>query len=52
MREGFDEAVRLALSSACAGDVVLLSPGFASYDEFPGFDARGERFRSLVSGRL
>ena len=34
--------------TARAGDVILLSPGFASYDEFPGFDRRGARFRELV----
>jgi len=47
-RKCFDEAVLCAFSLARTGDVVLLSPGFASYDEFPGFDARGERFRRLV----
>jgi UDP-N-acetylmuramoylalanine--D-glutamate ligase len=52
LREGFDEAVRLALRIARPGDVVLLSPGFASYDEFPGFDARGARFRELAGGSL
>ena len=51
LRRGFDSAVRLAFDLARPGDVVLLSPGFASYDEFPGFDARGERFRALVEER-
>jgi UDP-N-acetylmuramoylalanine--D-glutamate ligase len=48
LRPDFDSAVRLAFDLARPGDIVLLSPGFASYDEFPGFDARGERFRALV----
>ena len=48
LEQGFDAAVRRALALAEPGDVVLLSPGFASYDEFPGFDARGQRFRELV----
>jgi UDP-N-acetylmuramoylalanine--D-glutamate ligase len=48
VQAGFDAAVRQALQLARPGDVVLLSPGFASYDEFPGFDARGARFRELV----
>ncbi|MHC4931869.1 MAG: UDP-N-acetylmuramoyl-L-alanine--D-glutamate ligase [Planctomycetota bacterium] len=50
--EGLDDAVHLALRVARPGDVVLLSPGFASYDEFPGFDARGARFRELVAPPL
>jgi len=44
----FTSAVANALESARSGDVILLSPGFASYDEFPGFDRRGARFRELV----
>jgi UDP-N-acetylmuramoylalanine--D-glutamate ligase len=49
LRPGLDAAVRAALELAEPGDVVLLSPGFASYDEFPGFDARGDRFRQLIA---
>jgi UDP-N-acetylmuramoylalanine--D-glutamate ligase len=48
----FDQAVRLAREIARPGDLVLLSPGFASYDEFAGFDARGARFRELVGAPL
>ncbi len=44
----FDGAVLTARRLAQPGDTVLLSPGFASYDEFPGFDARGQRFSELV----
>jgi UDP-N-acetylmuramoylalanine--D-glutamate ligase len=51
-RPDFDHAVRLALEIAQPGDLVLLSPGFASYDEFPGFDARGARFRELLGAPL
>ena len=34
------------------GAVVLLSPAAASFDQFPDFAARGDRFRDLVRGLL
>jgi len=43
-------AVRGALSSASPGDNVLLSPGFASFDQFKGYADRGDRFEALVRG--
>jgi UDP-N-acetylmuramoylalanine--D-glutamate ligase len=42
------EAVKLAAEVASAGDVVLLSPGGTSFDEFKDFAERGERFRTWV----
>ncbi len=42
------EAIRLAAEAAEAGDVVLLSPGGTSFDEFDDFAERGERFRTWV----
>ncbi|NMB56016.1 MAG: UDP-N-acetylmuramoyl-L-alanine--D-glutamate ligase [Leptolinea sp.] len=45
---GLGEAVHLAFERAEADDVVLLSPGGTSYDEFEDFEERGECFRNLV----
>lgn len=42
------EAVHQAAEVAEAGDVVLLSPGGTSFDEFNDFAERGERFRAWV----
>ncbi|MCB0100917.1 MAG: UDP-N-acetylmuramoyl-L-alanine--D-glutamate ligase [Anaerolineales bacterium] len=42
------EAVTLAAEVASAGDVVLLSPGGTSFDEFKDFAERGESFRKWV----
>lgn len=37
-------AVRQAAATAAAGDIVLFSPGFASFDMFKDFQERGRRF--------
>jgi UDP-N-acetylmuramoylalanine--D-glutamate ligase len=43
-----DRALSLAAANAVQGEVVLLSPGCASFDQFTDFEARGECFRELV----
>lgn len=46
--ETLDRAVAGARRAAAPGDVVLLSPACASWDQYPSFEARGEHFRALV----
>jgi UDP-N-acetylmuramoylalanine--D-glutamate ligase len=47
-----DQAVDLAAHDANASDasepVVLLSPACASFDQYPSFEVRGDKFRELV----
>lgn len=43
-----ERAVAEAASSAQPGEIVLLSPACASYDQFRDFEHRGEEFRRLV----
>jgi len=44
------EATLAAYAKAADGDVVLLSPGCASFDEFTDYKARGNFFRTVVEG--
>ena len=46
--ETLGQGLAEAASAASAGDVVLLSPACASFDQFTSFEHRGEEFRRLV----
>ena len=45
-----ERAVATARAAARPGEVVLLSPACASYDQYADYEARGEHFRALVEG--
>ncbi len=46
--EMLDEAVICASRAAVPGEVVLLSPACASFDQYKDYEARGEAFRAAV----
>jgi len=48
--ETLERAVEHAAELAQPGDVVLLSPACASYDQFANFEERGDAFRRLAQG--
>ena len=47
--EIMQEAVRCAKSEMQEGDVLLLSPGCASWDQFDNYEQRGDLFCKLVT---
>lgn len=49
MVNSLEEAVVKAREIAEAGDYVVLSPACASFDAFPNFEVRGNKFKELVS---
>ena len=44
----FEEAVLTAAKIAESGEAVLLSPACASWDMFPSYEVRGEKFKEIV----
>ena len=43
-----DKAVRVAAEAAREGEVVMLSPACASFDQYKDYEARGDAFRAAV----
>ena len=50
--ETMERAVARAADEAEAGEVVLLAPAAASFDQYPNFEKRGEDFTALVRDLL
>jgi len=48
MAGDLEEAVRVARENAEPGDIVLLSPACASFDQYKNYEQRGEHFMNLV----
>ena len=46
-----EPALDAALCDARPGEAILLAPACASFDEFTSYEARGDRFRTLVAAR-
>ena len=47
--EDLERAVRAAARTARPGEVVLLAPACASFDQYASYEERGDHFRSLVA---
>ena len=43
------DAVREAYSNSIEGDIILLSPACASWDQFPNFEERGKLFKEEIN---
>ena len=50
--ETMDRAVTQAAAEAEAGDVVLLAPAAASFDQYPNFEKRGDDFAARVKALI
>ena len=50
--QSLDEAFSACIDHAETGDVIVLTPGCASYDMFPNYEVRGELFRDMVKRHI
>ncbi|MDD4003912.1 MAG: UDP-N-acetylmuramoyl-L-alanine--D-glutamate ligase [Elusimicrobiaceae bacterium] len=50
--ETMENAIEFAFENAKEGDILLLSPACASFDQFTNFEERGEHFKKLIQARL
>lgn len=46
--ETLADAVDRSIDESTAGDIILLSPAAASFDQFPNYQVRGQKFNKLV----
>jgi len=51
LRASLEEAFETATALAESGDIVLLSPGCASFDQFENYRQRGELFRQMAKAQ-
>ena len=49
MVESLEEAVEVSRKIANPGDIVTLSPACASFDMFPNFEVRGNKYKEIVN---
>ena len=47
--ENIDNAVQTAIDNSNIGDIILLSPACASWDQFNSFEERGDKFKEIVN---
>lgn len=50
--EKMKDAVIYAMQKSKRGDVILLSPACASFDEFSSYAVRGQIFKEIISGKV
>jgi UDP-N-acetylmuramoylalanine--D-glutamate ligase len=50
--ETLENAIRKAHATAQSGDIVLLAPACASFDQFKSYEHRGKMFKEIVKGLM